>query len=337
MNKKRNNIQMSPEDFLRYSNGEMTGKERNAFEKELQRDPFADEASEGFATLSATEASHDLRELEKRLHRRTSKRSYYAFYRIAAGVAIMVAISGVLLYTYKSKEEMKQPEIANVTRDEVNMKEIEIAKAEPIRKAAESKSSPRLPAGNYQDSPGSAPAPSPSISSADAITAAVKASEDEPVSEDVVDMKEKDKKEDVAEFKFAEAAAEQAISGKGAVEESSRDSRKISGVNASVAMKSKLAADHTYPAPVVGTDSFNIYLERNVRNPEKGIVTEQSVLISFKVQTDSTLTQIKILESPGRRWSEEAKRLIMEGPKWLPATINGIPVEESYTLRIWFR
>ena len=68
-------------DFLRYSRGEMTGKERNAFERELQKDPFAEEAMEGLASISPDEASKDISNLKKRLKTRISKRQKFIIYR----------------------------------------------------------------------------------------------------------------------------------------------------------------------------------------------------------------------------------------------------------------
>ena len=51
----------------------MTGRERNAFERELQKDPFAEEASEGFASVTPEEVSEDIADLQKQLKRRVEK------------------------------------------------------------------------------------------------------------------------------------------------------------------------------------------------------------------------------------------------------------------------
>ena len=65
--------------------------------------------------------------------------------------------------------------------------------------------------------------------------------------------------------------------------------------------------------------------------------TEPFVIISFIVKPDSSLTNIRIQESPGQAYSREAKRLLKEGPLWIPATENGEPVEEEYSIKITFR
>ncbi len=51
MRDRNKNKRLKFPDFFRYSSDKMSGKERNSFERELQKDPFAMEASEGFASL----------------------------------------------------------------------------------------------------------------------------------------------------------------------------------------------------------------------------------------------------------------------------------------------
>ncbi len=101
--------------------------------------------------------------------------------------------------------------------------------------------------------------------------------------------------------------------------------------------KSMLIKDYTPPQPVVGRDSFDLYLDKYIRNPERSKKTGNIVEIRFKVRPDSTISNIKILSSPGKAWSEEAIRLIEEGPSWNPAKKNGQPVEEEVKLRILFK
>jgi hypothetical protein len=111
----------------------------------------------------------------------------------------------------------------------------------------------------------------------------------------------------------------------------------VAGVAAPMAAKSRSGAVRIMPQPVSGIDSFNIYLRSNVRNPKPGSDHERFVTISFTVKTDSTLTDLKVIESPGQQYTREAKRLIKEGPLWKPATIDGKPVDEEYRITIRFQ
>jgi TonB family protein len=97
MSGKNKNTRKSLSEFLRYSKGEMTGKERNDFEKELQRDSFAEEAAEGFGSLSPKELLSDIKTLQNRLGTRRSVKRKYIFYRIAASVAFLMIISTIFI------------------------------------------------------------------------------------------------------------------------------------------------------------------------------------------------------------------------------------------------
>jgi len=74
MQEKNKNKKGSKTDFIRYHNDKMKSAERNAFEKELQKDPFAEEASEGFNLITPEEVSGDIADLQKQLKKRVGKR-----------------------------------------------------------------------------------------------------------------------------------------------------------------------------------------------------------------------------------------------------------------------
>jgi len=91
----------SAEDFLRYSGNEMTGRERNIFEKDLQKDPFEAEAMEGLSSISPDNARRDLADLDTRLTGRTQHKNRFIFYRAAAAVAAIIVIGSLILMVTK--------------------------------------------------------------------------------------------------------------------------------------------------------------------------------------------------------------------------------------------
>jgi hypothetical protein len=84
-------------DFLRYREGAMTGEEKNYFERELQKNPFAEEAAKGFDLISQEEALKDVNLLQKRLSVKVSGRKRFMVYRIAASIAVLMVISTVFI------------------------------------------------------------------------------------------------------------------------------------------------------------------------------------------------------------------------------------------------
>jgi hypothetical protein len=92
-------------DFLLYREGEMTGAERNSFERKLQKDPFAAEASEGFEGMTREEITQDLASLQKKLKSKTTKKDKLIYYRIAASVAVLAIVSSVFILVKDKKPE----------------------------------------------------------------------------------------------------------------------------------------------------------------------------------------------------------------------------------------
>ncbi len=103
MKKKKKKKKSKLSEFIRYTRGEMTKREENAFQRELQKDPFAEDAAEGLSQISAEEAVSDLHILEKRLKTRVSGRQKIMYYRIAASVAVLMIISSVFLIINNNK------------------------------------------------------------------------------------------------------------------------------------------------------------------------------------------------------------------------------------------
>jgi len=138
MSDKNKNKKNFPGNLFRYLRNELTAGERNSWEKELQKDPFAEEAAEGLSSLSEEEVSEDLSFLNKQIGRRTGKGQKLIFFRIAASVVLLLAIGSlVIIGTRRSSQE--------VAINSAPVKEYEITSSQPIRKA-EDKSSAKEPA-----------------------------------------------------------------------------------------------------------------------------------------------------------------------------------------------
>lgn len=97
MKEKRNDMVTGFQRFLDYISGKAERKDRNAFERELQKDPFTEEALEGLSSLPLAEAENDMRILSYRLKRRIHGRRKIVVYRIAASVAVLMIISSVFI------------------------------------------------------------------------------------------------------------------------------------------------------------------------------------------------------------------------------------------------
>lgn len=92
------------------------------------------------------------------------------------------------------------------------------------------------------------------------------------------------------------------------------------------------------PAPVGGTDAWTKFLKKNMRYPDQAIDAEKSgkVWISFVIEKDGTLTDIKVMKGAGYGMDEEALRVLKKAPAWTPGIQHGKPVRVAFTLPINF-
>ena len=93
------------------------------------------------------------------------------------------------------------------------------------------------------------------------------------------------------------------------------------------------------PEFVGGMEAWAKFLEKNLRYPsqarDEGV--QGRVTISFVVEKNGELSNIKVLKGIGFGCDEEAKRVIAKSPFWKPGIQNGRAVRVSYVMPIVFR
>lgn len=88
-----------------------------------------------------------------------------------------------------------------------------------------------------------------------------------------------------------------------------------------------------------GDTECNKWLSEHIQYPasaqEQGI--QGRVILEFVVETDGSLSDIKVNRSPDPSLSQEAVRIVKMMPKWKPAHQNDKAVRSRFTLPIMFR
>jgi len=82
-----------------------------------------------------------------------------------------------------------------------------------------------------------------------------------------------------------------------------------------------------------GVPAFYQYIADNFNMPKKRNLYGK-VFITFIVERDGSIADVKILRDIGYGTGEEAKRVIENSPKWNPGMQNGKPVRVQYSLPI---
>lgn len=87
-----------------------------------------------------------------------------------------------------------------------------------------------------------------------------------------------------------------------------------------------------------GYQAMNKYLRDNIKYPQqaKETGTQGKVFLTFVVEKDGSITDIKILRDIGSGCGEEAIRVVKSMPKWTPAKQRGKTVRQQFNLPVSF-
>lgn len=87
-----------------------------------------------------------------------------------------------------------------------------------------------------------------------------------------------------------------------------------------------------------GNVAFKSYLKENVKYPKKAERNNVSgnVFISFIVEVDGSITNVKVERPLGSGTDEEAVRVLSASPKWIPGMQKGKDVRVKYNMTVAF-
>ncbi len=88
-----------------------------------------------------------------------------------------------------------------------------------------------------------------------------------------------------------------------------------------------------------GNSALMEYLSKNVKYPvvaqENGV--QGRVVVSFVVERDGSITDVKVVKSVDPSLDKEAARVVSSMPKWIPGKQNGSAVRVKYNVPVSFR
>jgi len=99
-------------------------------------------------------------------------------------------------------------------------------------------------------------------------------------------------------------------------------------------------AQKTQPSFPGGDTAWLHFLSHTLRYPDDAVNNEimGTVMVSFTVNTDSTISDIQAISGPKKGGlREEAVRVITLSKKWVPATENGVPLKSATKQPIVFK
>jgi hypothetical protein len=334
-------LHISEADFNRYIENKMTGNERNAFEKELQKYTFEAEALEGILTVSPEKFENDLDELRLKI---APVKQNNRFRIMAAAATVLLLISaGVIWMQIKTQNQPVQTaETKTVETAKKNVEKFELLKKQPAPTKTEKDvqmDKPAQPAPKRKDISGKQILPPP------------------PKKKTVNNLQQNNTRkmfmviDDNVENKIA-AESQQQKEDK-LPEAKSVKSRKISAEKQTPPDVTGAAV--TAPAPVAAVAPHKVIVEDMEAHPFKGFkkyelyldstailpegYKKRKVKVKLKFVTDSAgnISDFKNINHADSVLFEKACELVKNGPRWVPETKNGKRVDSEVELRIIFR
>jgi TonB family protein len=117
------------------------------------------------------------------------------------------------------------------------------------------------------------------------------------------------------------------------------DGKFIKGISTDAAGSIKnYTVKEALPTFIGGERAFGQYLSNAIKYPLSAAQNniQGKVILSFAVEKDGSLTDIKIISHVSKEIDAEAYRVISQSTRWNPGLQHGVPVKVSYTMPINF-
>ncbi|WP_031527349.1 energy transducer TonB [Dyadobacter crusticola] len=310
-------------DFERYQSGTMSFEEQHAFEKRLLSNPAFAEAYEGFLLLSPTAAEAEMisnalaDKLAERLARNKSREAYLWSYASAAAILITAGVFWIVFSQTRTVEEVGQ------TPTLIEQPIVKAKETAPEQKSAPVAPAPLLPKKQKSARPlpvNAAAEPELNIAAAP------------PVMQDILaDSLPVGARVAVAEpvpSAFVAPPSSIQLFKKSAPAKVSRSSSRL--VSDGVLNEQFDAQSDGKPQPQAGWQDYLSYIRQNTPHHEGN----ETVIVSFMVKSDGTLTDIKATGKLSLQQS--AIDIVRNGPPWTPAKQNGISLDAPAQVAIYF-
>ena len=331
----------------------------------IPRDEFEEEAGEGLGQLSREEAEADLRELKARIERRIARPR--TIWLTAAAAVVILLVGSALLVTLLRERPLSDSQLAQRVpgKEEAAVADKEdmapagevitdtalIAMAEPIEKKGYESAVPAENMSYAHARPAIAEIAEHEIetdATDEIFILAGEIIEDLEVADEqvvVLPVTEYQKVVEALQEEIPQARAE-AMKTRAVAEV--RDQARAEAMKtrtvAGASDKAKTEAGRAdtiislAPSPLGGWERYREWVARNLKYPEGVLpVVRQEVVVSFTVQADSTITDLKAVSSPGQAFTYEVYRLLLDGPQWVPARSEGKRMPEPVVLKIVFK
>ncbi len=312
-----------------YLFGNLPEREKNALERESQKDLFLSDALEGLENLSRSDYLEDIKSLEDKLDMRTKRKILHRWMAVAATIIFIGGISFLLFLLIpqdsgriaqnrggkKSSVVELQPGTDEETVEPVASEEI-IATKKGEEGMTENKQKQQIT--RQQKS-----------------VVAKRSSEEKGVLQIVDDEVELDEElgfSDVDEFANDDEAIVEPVAAIAAKRAQVFDSSR----KEEVAAYSIVANDQDRSAaPEMGMERYKVELELRINKLNKTGGRKIKATIELTISPNGRIDKVDVLRLSEKGFNDELIRIIQDGPAWIPAIRDGLPIEDKVKFKIF--
>jgi len=325
--------------ITKYLKGELSPAEMHDLEMKALQDPFLADALEGAEKISPDKFSSDVDEINKKLIKGSTNKLYWPL-RIAASILLILSVTYFFLTSNPENEQMSLvvSDSSAVAESDLPLQKDSIYENKVDEKLLSLKTEEKTSESN-QAKPETNPIASTPSSQVDKIEVADQASEDDDFIADAEITQEAGPTDELllAEEKLDKVQEEKAMVQSEVLRKEAAPVAQ-SSAGAERAKKQAYAETSTAASNSMSHEEYQLYLRNNVIYPQAAIdnsITGE-VIVSFIVKANGELSDFVTEKGIGFGCEEELIRLIKEGPKWTPATVNDKPIREKVTLSFTF-
>lgn len=336
------------EDIQRYKSNEMSSEEMHRFEQHLLGCEFCDEAYEGYLEDKEGDQGEIFQRLHKQLAKRTIKKKFPGL-MIAAVVGVLLCASVVWVFMFNGQATDEVSILEKPVNSESSSLIADTAKSADDGIMEENKRSNKIPNEPIPEEPKETkpikekrpvPKPQPKVQKLAAPR------EEEPEAPVVAEHESEQALQEVVVVESDEgvdlAQSDEAVSGRSAFQEKvltptqkeklqkQRISRRKLLVSPAPMSQKETTLSSQNAIPVVGFAAYRLYLSERLRYPEsaRNADLQGEVKLKFKINQKGDIIDMTVEEGLSEACDEEAKRLVLEGPKWKLANEN-LPDENN--------
>ncbi|MEN8248334.1 MAG: energy transducer TonB [Bacteroidota bacterium] len=349
-----NDQHLTQEEMVAYHYGRLSNQEMHRLESHLVDCALCNAALEGMKSINETDLQKHLINSKNRIGLKKKSGLSPKYWMAAAASIILIAVVSILITQLPLKDDLIAENInVNKEKSESVVEEaVEDSGLEAMDEdlsAIDTLSSPptetqlaETSIRNQRDLQTS------EFDEEDVMPVAVRQPEKQDIAENRVTLDnelitlgavEEESEDTIQEVLIAEAREMEEAATEETVEARAKRFAAPTGAQPQITEDVETVATYTAPVPERGDKAFNRYLKRNLKYPVAASLNniEGEVTVEFTVNTDGSVFGFSIKQSLGYGCDEEAIRLIREGPKWIPATRDGMPVSNKVSINIAFK